>query len=95
MGYKTPIVLHKMPFTAVFTKEDPTGGCVETMNYINGVFEALSREMDGVSVFDPTRAPFYDDKQWDFGIFRWDLIHYLGKTNDWVAGEILEGYKRV
>ena len=93
LGSKPPITLHKMPFTAVFTKEDPTGGCVEAMHYINGVFEALSKEMEGVSVFDPTRCPYYDENQWDFGIFRWDLIHYQGRVNDWVASEILKEYK--
>ena len=93
LGYDTPVVLHKMPFEKVFTKEDPSGGCLDTMHYINGVFRGVASELNGVSVFDPTRCPFYDPNQWDFGIFRWDLIHYLGKTNDWVASEILKEYK--
>ncbi len=93
LGYNTPITLHKMPFKAVLMKDDPTGGMYEAMKYINVLFEELSRELPDVSLFDVTRAPFYDDSQWDFGIFRWDLIHYLGKTNDWVAEEILKEYK--
>jgi hypothetical protein len=83
-----------MPFEKVFTKEDPSGGCLATMHYINDVFAKLSNELKDTTVFDPTRCPFYDANQWDFGIFRWDLIHYQGRTNDWVAGEILEEYKK-
>ena len=92
VSYDFPIVVHKMPFEKVFTKEDPTGGCLATMHYINDVFAKLSAELKDTSVFDPTKCPFYDANQWDFGIFRWDLIHYLGKTNDWVSGEILKEY---
>lgn len=93
IGYDFPVTIHKMPFEKVFTKEDPTGGCLATMHYINGVFARLTEELEGASLFDPTKCPFYDANQWDFGIFRWDLIHYLGKTNDWVASEILKEYK--
>ena len=93
VGYDTPVVIHKMPFEKVFTKEDPTGGCLATMHYINDVFAKVASELSGTTVFDPKKCPFYDENQWDFGIFRWDLIHYLGKTNDWVAGEILKEYK--
>ena len=71
----------------------PTGGCLATMHYINDVFAKVASELSGTTVFDPKKCPFYDENQWDFGIFRWDLIHYLGKTNDWVAGEILKEYK--
>lgn len=93
LGYETPIILHKMPYKAVLMKDDPTGGLLDSMYYINSVFEELCAELNGVSMFDVTRAPFYDEGQWDFGIYRWDLIHYLGKTNDWVASEILKEYK--
>ena len=93
LGYETPIVLHKMPFKAVLMKDDPTGGMYETMKYINALFEELCGILPDTRMFDATKAPFYDDTQWDFGIFRWDLINYLGKTNDWVAGEILKEYK--
>ena len=94
VNYDVPVVVHKMPFEKVFTKEDPSGGCLATMHYINDVFAKLSNELKDTTVFDPTRCPYYDADQWDFGIFRWDLIHYQGRVNDWVAGEILEEYKK-
>jgi len=93
LGYETPITLHKMPFKAVLMKDDPSGGMYETMKYINSLFEELCGILPDTKIFDVTKVPFYDDTKWDFGIFRWDLIHYLGKTNDWVAGEILNEYK--
>ena len=61
--------------------------------YFSG-FNALAEELKDTTVFDPTRCPYYDADQWDFGIFRWDLIHYQGRVNDWVASEILEEYKK-
>jgi hypothetical protein len=71
---------------------DQTGKCLDTMNYINGLFEELAAELPNVSIFDVRKAPFYDPCAWNCNIFREDLIHYLGKTNDWVAKEILKEY---
>ena len=92
LGYNAPIVLHKMPFVEVFAKEDPTGGHLGAMTYINYVFEQLTRELEDTTVFDPTKCPFYNPAIWDSGIFRWDLIHYTGEMNTWVAEEILNEY---
>jgi mannonate dehydratase len=61
--------------------------------YINGLFEEMASELPNASVFDVRNCPMYDENAWDMGILRWDLIHYLGPTNDWVAGEILKEYK--
>jgi hypothetical protein len=93
VGAEAPFVFHRMPFVQVTKNADPTGKCFDSMNYINGVFEELANEMPKTSIFDVRRCPFYDENAWDCGIFRWDLIHYLGKTNDWVAADILEEYK--
>ncbi len=94
LGYVAPIILHKMPFEEVMMKNDPSGGCVASMNYINALFDELANELPSTSTFDVRSAPFYDEKIWNRNIFRWDLIHYLGETNDWVAGEILKNYKK-
>ncbi len=88
-----PIVLHKMPFVDVMKNADPTGKCLDSMNYINGLFEELASELPKASVFDPFKAPHYDPCAWDKNLFRWDLIHYNPKTNNWVASEILNEYK--
>ena len=81
-----------MPFVEVFAKEDTTGGHLGAMTYINYVFEQLTHELDATSIFDPTKCPFYNPAIWDSGIYRWDLIHYTGEMNTWVAEEILNEY---
>ena len=93
IGHTFPIVLHKMPFVDVMLKEDPSGEHLRTMEFINGVFEELSRDYEKTSIFDPLKAPHYDPYAWDKNLFRWDLIHYTGKTNTWVAKEIFDEYK--
>ncbi|MBQ8145615.1 MAG: hypothetical protein IJ039_02425 [Clostridia bacterium] len=93
LGCDAPIVLHRMPFVQVMKNADPSGKCLDSMNYINGLFYELANELPNTSVFDVRACPFYDENTWDCNIFRWDLIHYLGKTNDWVSGEILKEYK--
>lgn len=74
-------------------EEDPSGEHVRNMEYINDVFRQLAAEDAAISVFDPLLAPHYDPNAWDKNLFRWDLIHYTGQTNSWVAEEILKEYK--
>ncbi|MBO5287738.1 MAG: hypothetical protein J6B34_06385 [Clostridia bacterium] len=93
LGVDAPFVLHRMPFVDVMKKADETGAKLESMNYINQVFEELSAELDKTTIFDIRSAPFYNPNEWDSGIFRWDLIHYSPKANDYVALEILKDYK--
>ena len=88
-----PIVLHRMPFVQVMKNADPTGKCFDSMNYINGLFYEMAEELPNTRVFDVRECPFYDENSWDCNILRWDLIHYLGTTNDWVSEWILKDYK--
>ena len=93
LGYEAPIILHRMPFVQVMKNADPSGKCLDSMNYINNLFEELTGELPKTTVFDIRQAPFYDENAWDCNIFRWDLIHYSPRANDYVAEQILEGYK--
>lgn len=93
IGHTFPVVLHKLPFFSIMLKEDPTGKHLSNMELINRVFDELALEYENTSTFDPLKAPHYDPYAWDKNLFRWDLIHYTGKTNTWVASEILEQYK--
>lgn len=93
LGEDAPIVLHRMPFVQVMKNADPSGKCLDSMNYINGLFYEMAEELPNVSVFDVRECPFYDENAWDCNIFRWDLIHYQGRTNDWVSSVILDEYK--
>lgn len=88
-----PIVLHRMPFVQMMKNADSSGKCLDSMNYINALFEELANELPNTSVFDVRNCPLYDENAEGYNILRWDLIHYLGKTNDWVASEILKEYK--
>ena len=45
------------------------------------------------TVYDVRECPLYDEYAWDCNIFRWDLIHYQGRVNDYVAEQILKEYK--
>ena len=78
----------------VMKKEDPSGAHLANMNYINQVFDELAVEQELTSTFEPTMCPFYDQYAWDKNIFRWDLIHYTGELNTWVAEEILRTFKQ-
>lgn len=93
VGHDFPITLHRMPFYDVMKKEDPSGAHLANMEYINGLFDELAAEDAAISVFDPLLAPHYDPNAWDKNLFRWDLIHYTGQTNTWVAEEILKEYQ--
>ena len=95
IGYEVPITLHRMPFVKVMQKSDEEKGGthLESMNFINNLFNELASEIPNTTVFDIRQAPFYDEYAWDCNIFRWDLIHYSPKANDYVAEQILEGYK--
>ncbi len=93
VGYNVPITLHKMPYVQFYLKEDPTGAHLGIMTFINFVFEQITFEMEKVKIFDPTKCPLYNPAIWDSGIYRWDLIHYTGELNTWVAEEILKDYK--
>lgn len=94
IGYNVPVTLHRMPFVDVMKKEDPSGAHLANMNYINQVFDELAVEQELTSTFEPTMCPFYDQYVWDKNIFRWDLIHYTGELNTWVAEEILRTFKQ-
>jgi hypothetical protein len=73
-------------------KEDPSGVHLQSMEYINQVFDELAIEQKLTSTFEPKECPFYDEYAWDKNIFRWDLIHYTGEMNDWVASKILDDF---
>jgi len=90
-----PIVFHRFPFNKVFANRDKEdgGSRLESMHYINDTFYALASEMKNASVYDVRECPLYDENAWDCNIFRWDLIHYQGRVNDYVAKEILKEYK--
>ena len=95
IGCDAPVVFHRFPFNKVFANRDKEDGGtrLQSMHYINDTFDTLAKEMTNASVYDVRTCPLYDEYAWDCNIFRWDLIHYQGRVNDYVAGEILKEYK--
>lgn len=90
-----PVIFHRFPFDKVFANRDKEDGGtrLESMHYINDTFYTLASEMKNARVYDVRECPLYDENAWDCNIFRWDLIHYQGRVNDYVAKEILKEYK--
>ena len=94
-GRRLPVVLHRFPYAECCMARDPSGGKLEKMEFINGVFAELAAERDDVSVFDPLSAPCLDPGAPGRGMFLEDLIHYRPEVNRWVASEILAGCRPV
>lgn len=94
VGFDAPIVIHTFPFESSMKKNDPTGAFLEKMNFINSVFVTLSKRLPAVTLFDSRNYPEYEKDAENYNMLRGDLIHYLGRTNDWVASEILAKYKK-
>lgn len=92
LGEDAPIVIHRFPFASFMDKNDPSGGFMEKMNYVNALFDELAKELPEVSIFDSRNYPLYDPTAADYGMLRADLIHYRGEANDWVASCILSDY---
>ena len=90
-GKRIPIILHR-----IVCKErcQFLGGsdAVESMEYINSIFDELANENNNISVFDVTEAPHYHNDNETHGIFIEDNVHFTPKTNKWVAEKILKEY---
>lgn len=87
-----PIVLHKVVCPDRMRDMDPTGQRLKNMDYINGVFESLTRKYGNISVFDPTGVPQYIPDVRGNGIFMEDAVHFTPEVNRWVAECILKQY---
>lgn len=87
------IVLHKLVIDQCMMKNDPTGEQLKRMDYINGVFEKLTKEYDGIQIFDPRTYPNYDENISGNRLFKEDLVHFTAEVNQWVAETVVENYK--
>ena len=87
-----PVVLHRLACPDRMHDMDPTGKHLESMCYINEVFDTLAREYDNVTVFDVKEAPQYVPDVRGNGLFIKDVVHFTGEVNGWVAGHILQDY---
>lgn len=97
IGCDAPLVLHKMPFYDAMKKQSiakPDVNRTESMEYINRVFDELSLEYPPAHVFDVTNAPHCDFSIKGYGLTKDDYIHFTKETNEWVAKEIFQAYKK-
>ena len=87
-----PVILHRIVCPDRMNDMDPTGGYLENMAVINGVFDRLAEAYENVSVFDHRAYPAYDPRVRGNGLFLSDAVHYTPAVNQWVAHEILRRY---
>ncbi len=92
LGQTVPVILHRIVAKDRCLDLDPTGTSLESMQYINSVFEDMEREYENMKIFDVRRAPFYVPGVRGNGIFIKDVVHYTPEANAWVASEILRNY---
>jgi len=94
LGRKPDIILHRIVCPERCLDMDPTGKSLENMNYINEVFEQLSRENENIAVFDVRKCPMYIPDKRGNGIFIEDAVHFTPEVNGWVAQEIMKKIKQ-
>ena len=87
-----PVILHRIVCPDRMNDMDPTGGYLENMAIVNGVFDRLAEVYENVTVFDHRAYPGYDPHVRGNGLFIEDAVHYTPAVNQWVAGEILRRY---
>ena len=87
-----PVILHRIVCPDRMNDMDPTGGYLENMAVVNGVFDRLAEAYGNVTVFDHRTYPGYDAHVRGNGLFMEDAVHYTPAVNQWVAGEILRPY---
>ena len=94
IGEKVSTVLHKIVAHDRYIELKPTGEWLESMHYVNEVFNELCEENDNITMFDVSNAPHYIPDVRGNGIFLDDVIHFTAETNRWVAQQIFESYKK-
>lgn len=94
LGEIPPVVLHRIVCEERANDLDPSGAYLDSLHYINAVFEALEAENKNISIFDVRNAPNYNIGIRGNGLFIEDVVHFTPETNLWVAKCILEDYNR-
>lgn len=95
IGERVSTVLHKIVASERYLDLKPSGEWLESMHYVNEVWNELCEENDNITMFDVSKAPHYIPDVRGNGIFLEDVIHFTPETNRWVAKQILDSYKKV
>ena len=90
--FDAPVVFHKIVCKDRMSDLDKSGKFLENMNFINSTFEKLEKKYKNVTVFDPTKAPYYKKDVRGNGIFGDDVVHFTKEMNFWKAEQIIEEY---
>ncbi len=83
------IVLHRIICDTRAMYLDPSGEHLNSLKYINQVFEDLSEKHEHISVFDPRNHPDYLYEKEHCGVFLDDDVHFTREVNDWIASGII------
>lgn len=89
-----PIVLHRIVCPDRFITKDPSGRTLENMRYVNLVFENLEKKYPNADIFDMRKAPHFIPDVKGNGLFIDDFVHFTPESNFWLAGTIIEDYKK-
>ena len=95
IGERVSTVLHKIVAHDRYFELKPTGEWLESMHYVNEVFNELSEENENITIFDVCNAPHFVHDIRGNGIFLDDVIHFTSETNRWVAQQIFDSYKKM
>ncbi len=93
IGEKVTTVLHRIVCHERTLDLDPSGASLKRMDFINKIFEEMSKESDNITIFDVRNAPYYIPDKRGNGLFIEDVVHYTPQVNYWVAEQILNTYK--
>ena len=92
LGEQVSTVFHKIVCHERCMDLDPSGASLVRMNYIDQVFEELSKESDNITIFDVCDYPHYIPDIRGNGLFINDVVHFTPEVNRWVAEQILKSY---
>ncbi len=90
LGKTVPICLHRILCDRFAVNAGAAHDAVDSLRYVNEVFEALSRTYPHMAVFDPRQCPCYDPDDLHLGLLQPDDAHFTREVNAWVAAKILD-----
>ena len=89
LGLKPPVTLNRIVSREATLKHWGDAG-IQSLDYIEQVFESLSQENENISLFDCRNSPYYTATESGNGLFIEDLVHYKPEINWWNAEVIVK-----
>lgn len=90
-----PIVLHEIACCDFLNDKNPSGECLENMEYVNELFQDFAKKYENICTFDVRNMPQYIPEVKGNGLFKEDMIHFTADVNKEIAKRILTDYAKV